>query len=382
MFLLTGLFCACHEAPSEGNFLITDAKPAEKQVRLSEITTRVRIIPLETKDQSLVKNIQKIVKKGGKYYLNDANARLMVFDADGKYIRSISGIGGGPGEYASIKDFDVDTDRNTIAVVDLGKIHFYTLDGTYQYTFRIDGGARNISFLPDGKIALRTDAGEKVFQVLNTKGKILGEYIDKHVHLRHRVARNVGFHPIKGLIFAQDGIANNDLWCYDNGKVSQWKIIDDPRAISGEKEDNYIQEEGLRYQQHNSSVLRLSTIVAAKNFSLIFASVGKNGLCYLMDNKTGKAEYFSVLPENQLFDDILFLDKISPLLIFFLSSNTNTEDNFVAAVDPYRIADGLEHNKDLSQTENYLRIQKVLESLGNIDEANPILVEYDFKEIN
>lgn len=381
-FGLLALFCSCQNATHEGDYLITKAEPADKEILLSEITTGVRIVPLETNAQSLIKNIEKIVLKDGKYYINDAKARLMVFDVDGKYIRSISGIGGGPGEYASIQDFDVDARRNTIAVVDLGKIHFYTLDGAYQYTIRIDGGARNIFLLPDGKIALRTDAGEKVFRILDTKGNILNEYIDKHPHLRHRVAKNIEFHLIKNRIFAQDGVSANDLWCYDNGKVTAWKIIDDPRAISGEKEDEFIENEGLRYQQHNSGILRLSRIVAAKNFSMVFASAGKDGLCFLLDNDSGLAKSYTVLPKNQLFDDLSFLNKESPLFLFFLSSNTQSENNFVAAVEPYRIADGLEHNKDLAQTENYQRIKTVLDSLEDIDNANPILIEYDFKRIN
>lgn len=381
-FGLLALFCSCQNATHEGDYLITKAEPADKEILLSEITTGVRIVPLETNAQSLIKNIDKVVKKGGLYYIKNSNSQILVFDAQGKYIRSISGIGGGPGECASLQDFDVDANRNTIAVVDLGKIHFYTLDGAYQYTIRIDGGARNIFLLPDGKIALRTDAGEKVFRILDTKGNILNEYIDKHPHLRHRIVRNVVFHRIKNRVFAQDGVANNDLWCYDNGKVTAWKIIDDPRAVSGEKEDEFIQNEGLGYQQHNSGILRLSHIVAAKNFSIVFGAAGKDNFCYLLDNDSGLAKSYTVLPKNQLFDDISFLSKENPSLLFFLSSKTETEDNFVATIEPYRIADGLEHNKDLAQTDNYQRVKSVLDSLGDIDNANPILVEYDFKRIN
>ena len=382
VFGLLALFCSCQNAIHEGDYLITKAEPADKEILLSEITTGVRIVPLETHAQSLIKNIDKVVKKGGLYYIKNSNSQILVFDAQGKYIRSISGIGGGPGECASLQDFDVDANRNTIAVVDLGKIHFYTLDGAYQYTIRIDGGARNIFLLPDGKIALRTDAGEKVFRILDTKGNILNEYIDKHPHLRHRIVRNVVFHRIKNRVFAQDGVANNDLWCYDNGKVTAWKIIDDPRAVSGEKEDEFIQNEGLGYQQHNSGILRLSHIVAAKNFSIVFGAAGKDNFCYLLDNDSGLAKSYTVLPKNQLFDDISFLSKENPSLLFFLSSKTETEDNFVATIEPYRIADGLEHNKDLAQTDNYQRVKSVLDSLEDIDNANPILIEYDFKRIN
>lgn len=382
VFALLALFCSCRQSPIERDCLFDMTKAADHAVFLSEITTGVQIIPLETNSQSLIKNIQKIVKKKGKYYINDANARLMIFDKDGKYIRSISGIGGGPGEYISIQDFDVDPSRNIIVLADLGKIHIYTLDGAYQYTFRIDHGARNIFLLPDGNIALRTDGGDKVIQILDVKGKILGQYIDKHPHLRHRVLKNIEFHPIKNRVFVQDGIATSDLWCYENGKITTWKITNDPRTISSEQEDEFIQNEGIRYQRHNTDILRLYSIVSAKNFSMIFASAGTDAFCYLLDHNSTLAKRFTILPESQLFDDLSFLDKESPSLLFFLSSKTQTEDNFIAAIEAYQIAEGLERNKDRAQTDTYRRMKTLLNSLGDIDDANPILIEYDFKKFN
>ena len=86
-FLILGLFWACQKPPDEGDYLVMESEPIRKsETLMSEITTNVQIIPLETSEKSLIQKIEKIVKKGGLYYIQDGSKRLLVFDANGKYL--------------------------------------------------------------------------------------------------------------------------------------------------------------------------------------------------------------------------------------------------------------------------------------------------------
>ena len=68
-FLMLGLFWACQKPPDEGDYLVMESEPIRKsEILMSEITTNVQIIPLETSEKSLIQKIEKIVKKGGLYY--------------------------------------------------------------------------------------------------------------------------------------------------------------------------------------------------------------------------------------------------------------------------------------------------------------------------
>ena len=374
--LTLGFFWACQKPPDKGDYLVMESEPIRKsEILMSEITTNVQIIPLETSEKSLIQKIEKIVKKGGLYYIQDGSKRLLVFDANGKYLNTISGIGAGPGEYAYLKDFDVDPARNTIVIADLGKVHVYDLDGTYRNTLYIGGDTWNIFLLPDGKIARRNLIGDKLFQILDLEGNILGEYIDLSPNLRHRVHKHIEFFSIGDRVFSQDGVASNDLWCYQNGEVSSWKILSDPRCVSGEQENEYIRHGGLGYQQSNPDVMKIPSITSGRDFTMIFASVGKGGYLYLRNNRTGETKRFESWWEN-ITDDLFFLD-IERLM--FNSSYTETEDQFVAFADAYLVADGLEKHSDLSGTDNYRRVESLLDSLGDIYNANPILVSFNFK---
>lgn len=87
----------------------------EEIVRLDSIIGETRIVPLETKTESLIGSVQKIIFRNDKFYLFDiyrSKNAIHIFDLTGKHIRTLSRIGRGPGEYRDIMDFDVDDSGN------------------------------------------------------------------------------------------------------------------------------------------------------------------------------------------------------------------------------------------------------------------------------
>ena len=79
--------------------------------------TVVQIVPLETTDEALIANIDKIDIKNNRIYIMDRHAKsVYVYDMNGKYLNRINNIGQGPGEYAFLSYMTV-TD-STVIVID------------------------------------------------------------------------------------------------------------------------------------------------------------------------------------------------------------------------------------------------------------------------
>ena len=65
-FLMLGLFWACQKPPDEGDYLVMESEPIRKsEILMSEITTNVQIIPLETSEKVSSKRLKRSSKKEG-----------------------------------------------------------------------------------------------------------------------------------------------------------------------------------------------------------------------------------------------------------------------------------------------------------------------------
>ncbi len=74
-----------------------------------------KAVKLETKDNSLIGNIDKLIcDKNGDFYIADyySSKKVFCFNKKGNFIRSYGKIGQGPGEYNSIEGFALDSESN------------------------------------------------------------------------------------------------------------------------------------------------------------------------------------------------------------------------------------------------------------------------------
>lgn len=88
--------------------IIIDLDSAKRvPLKLGEI----RYIPLETSENCLIGNADKVLIRNGKIYVADFSQAmaLFVFDLKGKFLSKIARRGQGPGEYISFKDFDINS---------------------------------------------------------------------------------------------------------------------------------------------------------------------------------------------------------------------------------------------------------------------------------
>lgn len=116
-------------------------------VNASDIIEEYRYIPLETKAESLMGMIQKIVFYGNNIYIHDVETSMVyIYNKSGKFLSKIGQKGGGPGEFTTLLyGFTIDPYKNRILVYDQGKrkMNYFSLDGTLLFN-------RDVPMILDG----------------------------------------------------------------------------------------------------------------------------------------------------------------------------------------------------------------------------------------
>lgn len=135
------ILLGCNEKKNRVDKIITDNTiksgkliSIEKTLIDTMIFKKVSIIPLETNDESLFQEINRISISNGRIYIFDNKLdKICIFDEKGKYINQIHKVGQGPEEYIAIWDFCLDKKNNEIIVLcdRPYKIMRFSLDGTF-----------------------------------------------------------------------------------------------------------------------------------------------------------------------------------------------------------------------------------------------------------
>jgi hypothetical protein len=121
------LILACTEQKSSSNadhIIYFDTKKSLDRFDMENLTNGTfSIIPLETTDDCLIANIDKIEIKNNRIYIMDQLAQsVYVFDMDGKYLDKIHKHGQGPGEYTNLSYMTV-TDSSIIVIDHFAERH-------------------------------------------------------------------------------------------------------------------------------------------------------------------------------------------------------------------------------------------------------------------
>lgn len=111
------------------------------ELPFSAFVDTIELIPLETTEDNLIGEITRVIFNNGKYYIRSTNsmqnAKLFVFDENGKYLQKISKQGGGPEEYIEFKDFTM-TNDNQVVIADYQKLLYFDSDGNFSHSNKIN----------------------------------------------------------------------------------------------------------------------------------------------------------------------------------------------------------------------------------------------------
>ena len=111
-----------------------------EKVNLSSFVDTIELIPLETTEENLIGEINRVIFKNGKYYIRSTNGmmngKLLIFDEKGKYLWKLDRKGGGPEEYIELKDFAI-MDNQDIVVTTYRKMLAYDSIGNFLYATKL-----------------------------------------------------------------------------------------------------------------------------------------------------------------------------------------------------------------------------------------------------
>ncbi|MEX2409921.1 MAG: 6-bladed beta-propeller [Candidatus Paceibacterota bacterium] len=171
----------------------------ESIVDLHQYSDSLRVIKLETTEESLINRIDRIIQDDSILILLDKpNKSVLVFHSSGQFYHTIKHWGKGNGEYIAIQAIAVDKERDVIYVFDdnLRKLISYDYKGGFlsekylpEYLMRSFAKRKNgnfLAFTPDIIHPLRDGVWE-----FDSEGNLIREYAD--VDSNHKLAW--GTHP-------------------------------------------------------------------------------------------------------------------------------------------------------------------------------------------
>lgn len=156
----------------------------EETVSASSFFDSAELIFLETNDECLIGEISDVQFLDDKLLILDERVTksLFVYKIDGTFLYKISRIGQGPGEYVSLSDFTINTDKREIYLLDDENEHIlkFNMDnGNYIATIKLEVGdyCRNIQY-NNGRLYADANDGH-VGSLLNEINIETGEKIKK-----------------------------------------------------------------------------------------------------------------------------------------------------------------------------------------------------------
>ena len=364
VFLLDG----CNTENTEKSYTIHADFDKENKVSFSDIFAKIELIPLETNEQSLIKNITKVVVHDNNYYLLDyQRSEILTYDSAGNFLFKISDRGEGPQEYINISDFSIDKNTQKLLLLSAvnNSMYEYDLRGNFIKKYKLPnivGAYKSFLLLNADTIAFFTfDFNNRVKLYSKSRNAIVKElfpekdnilnkfsyYEFPYKNYFHRSASNILYK-----IESDGNIVNGYSW--DFGKVNNSKKqIKNLEKLSSNEIHNYF------YQLINSEIINHITILHGGNSKYLFTQIWRKGKhINIFHDKTNDKNYiFEKTIENATFHPLSWYEDY---VIGYYSDEWGTIEETL----PDAILDN-----------NNIRIK---EQLNEYD--NPVLIKYYFKK--
>lgn len=335
---------------------------------MSNIIQLENIIPLETTDSSLIGRIEKIMKKNNDIYVKSDKNSLLLFHEDGKFQGHIGTLGIGPEEYPMAIDFDVDADN--VYVLTVGKIQVYNRTGKFERTIPLNFNVAGFRVLRE-RILLFVLGDDFVIHLIDKTGNPIETVLKRTQALRLCKAIPFVRYTNDVYLFAQG--RSNDVLAYDESTntFSSMTYLSSSDNLSATEENLLLEE----HNGHRDNSIESKTCfdgLSSNGKQILFGAIkGKDDLdLWMKDITSGKSDVYSLL---SLKNDLTFTSVNS-----FFNDNTEGDNGFLSYFVPYYIEEGLSKNESHSNEKNYKILKKILSNI-NIEEANPIIIEYKFK---
>ena len=157
--ILVCFIVSCGSPQSEG--INIDINKREK-TSIYDIFDKIEVIPLETNDISIIKDISKLMIYKDKYYILDyPMSKILVFNEDGSFSFVIDRKGYGPEEYINISDVEINKTNGNILLLSSVNRTVYEYDniGAFIDNFQlpvINGAYQYFKYICEDTLAFWT----------------------------------------------------------------------------------------------------------------------------------------------------------------------------------------------------------------------------------
>ena len=282
--------CLSSSADAQKKILFAQGIRVKKEIKISEVASEIKYIPLETTADCLLKaEILDVEFVGGYLFVSDY-FNLYQFTPEGKFIRKIGKAGQGPGEYTeSMLGVNYDEAKKEIFMSDprQRKIHVYSFDGHFLRDIKV----------ADGEFIQFRDTLGQFYMISNSflydkekRGKELLVLDEKGKELY-----NFRFRPIKGERYPGLSLSLSVIYPYKNNCYYKNALETTVYRLEGKK----------RIPVYEFDLSDLKKLMGEDDGKLMFdkdKNVGTN----LPNKAAEKKIYFNNLFETDHYLGILF----------------------------------------------------------------------------
>jgi hypothetical protein len=199
--LLVILFGCSAPKPGDDVIHIDPTTWATQTVSLDDIIKEIRLVPLETKPQSMLGTILEIQLAKDRIYIRQ-DEKIVSFTEKGKFIRSFGSQGKGPGEFFCCNNIIVNEAKAELLANDVNnkKFLYFDLDGNFLREQKLKYTGMILALLmPDilcnhaGRISLESEKYEMAFLDWN------GNVTQKHFPFKQMLGIDAGSGFANGL---------------------------------------------------------------------------------------------------------------------------------------------------------------------------------------
>ena len=182
LVLLSILVASCGKENKDNNSVdnvetISFQKHYQEKIPFSFFVDTIELIPLETTDDNLIGEVNRIICKNNRYYIRSTNGhqngKIFVFDQQGNYLWKLDRRGEGPEEYINLEDFAIQNEK--IYAASFHNIQVYDSVGNHLKKIDIDNLASKEIWAvsPNKLLALNFAAirhGNNLLTLINENG--------------------------------------------------------------------------------------------------------------------------------------------------------------------------------------------------------------------
>lgn len=351
--------------------------------KASDIFADIELVPLETTDECLMSDVDKIVVAGDTIYLMDSRAKsILMFDRKGKFLSKIHRWGRGPGEYLTLDDFTV-TRSGQIIVIDGEhmKLLFFDRDGGYISQKRLPFYVDAVECVDD-RVAVFNGSSDNDRVIIwdMEKEEILGSHIPfDSIYSARLISSARSLSKYGNEIYYQKE-NSSEIYSVGDGKLNRkWLVDFGGRNIDLEKIKTVIFPEfgEIVLYMHPSHVAEMISFDETDNYIHFRFQCGE------LDEEYAYSAYCSKTTGEQIFinprhyDDDMVFAKYPPDV-----GSTTADGRFVDYIMPvYLLQHMATYSPEKMEGAELARWNAQQERLKNVQPSdNPVIMFYTLKD--